>query len=128
MITSSAKSRQTMRPKRAESEDANMAFVVRSAKHKKGTYEGKDYDNVTIFAENPDSTNEQVLFGPEVEVLKMKTEDFKAALGRNRGNGFTFADEMLDALIQPVYDKWGNVTDFTLFKPEATTNGAQDKK
>ncbi|MBE6889639.1 MAG: hypothetical protein E7485_06460 [Ruminococcaceae bacterium] len=103
-----------------------MAFVVRSAKHKKGTYEGKDYDNINIFCENPYSENEQVLFGPEIEILKVKYTDFTAAFQRNKANGFSMIQEMEGNLIQPVYDKFGNVVDFTLYKaetePETKTN------
>lgn len=110
--------------KRAEREDI-MALYVRSAKQKQGTFEGRAYDNIIIFAENPDSTNQQLLFGPEEKQLKIKTAAFHEAFTRNKANGFTMVKEMEGAIIQPVYDEWGNVVDFTLFRPE---NGAQDKK
>lgn len=105
-----------------------MALIVRSAKRKQGTFEGKTYDNVVIFCENPDSTNPQMLFGAEEEELKIKMTAFAEAFERNKENGFSLVQEMRGSLIQPVYDKWGNVQDFTLFKPETATNGAQDKK
>ena len=105
-----------------------MALFVRSAKRKQGKFEGKEYDNIVIYAENPDSTNQQLLFGPETKELKIKKAAFDEAFRRNKANGFAMIQEMEGAIIQPVYDEWGNVEDFTLFKPEVVTNGAQDKK
>ena len=103
-------------------------LIVRSAKQKQGTFEGKAYDNVIIFAEDVNSTNKQLLFGPEMKQLKIKTEAFKEAFNRNKANGFAMIPEMQGAIINPVYDEWGNVQDFTIFKPEKDANGAQDKK
>ncbi|MGN0686487.1 MAG: hypothetical protein ACI4KA_00105 [Oscillospiraceae bacterium] len=105
-----------------------MALYVMSAKRKQGTFEGKTYDNVIIFCENPESTNEQLLFGAEEKQLKIKMDAFTEAFNRNKANGFAMVQEMKGAIIQPVYDEWGNVQDFTLFRPETSTNGAQNKK
>lgn len=112
-----------MCPQRTESEE--IMLIVRSAKRKTGTFEGKAYDNVVIFAEDNASTNQQLLFGPECKQLKIKADAFSIAFGKSSANGFSKVPDMEGAIIQPVYDEWGNMQDFTLFKPD--DKGAQGK-
>lgn len=93
-----------------------MALILQTAKRKTGEYEGRRYDNVYLYAFDPDSKNEQLIFGPDVETIKMKYEDFCNAIARNVA-ALSYVNTAKDAeglFIIPVYNKFGNCTDFTL--------------
>lgn len=95
-----------------------MSLVVLSAKEKKGTYEGKSYHNVVITALDEDSTNEQLLFGPDIEIIKIKAADLAEALKHNADRGFKRVRDLEGAVIVPHYNKFGNCFDFTAYMPE----------
>ena len=99
-----------------------MAITIISIKEKKGTYEGRDYHNYNIFGMNPDSNNTQLIAGAEVKEFKMKADAFVMALGRNLGTlndpKITQAKDIIGLHILPVYNEFGNVTDFTLSLPD----------
>ncbi len=99
-----------------------MAIQIISVKEQKGTYQGADYHNFKIFGLNPESTNPQVVSGVEVEEMKMKADAFVAVLNRNFGAlgnpDLKQVKDLAGLYINPLYDKWGNVQDFTLAVPE----------
>lgn len=99
-----------------------MAMTVISVKSSVGEYQGVKYDNVLVYAMNPDSTNPKVLAGCEVEQLKIKTPEFNAMLYRNIGalNNPEIKEvkDIIGLMISPTYGKFGVVSDFTLAVPE----------
>lgn len=96
-----------------------MAMKVVNAKRKTGTFEGNAYDNVVILVTDDNTKNKQLLIGPDDDKLKIKADDFAFAMGRNSENGFKGVQDIEGAIIVPVYNKYGNVVDFTLYKDEA---------
>lgn len=99
-----------------------MAISIISVKEQKGEYQGKAYHNYVVYGINPDSTNPQVVVGADVEIMKIKADTFVAALNRNIGAlgnpNVKQAKDILGLHIAPIYNKWGNVEDFTLAIPE----------
>ncbi len=92
-----------------------MALIVMGAKQKQGTYEGRAYDNISIVAMDTESRSSSLLFGSDVEIIKIKTSDFMMALGKNSVRGFNKAQDIEGAIIEPVYNKFGNCIDFTVY-------------
>ena len=101
-----------------------MALKILNCKRKTGEYEGRKYDNVVFCAIDENSTNRQLLFGPDVENLKIKADDFSVSFARNAEtlDYVNTVQDMQGLFIIPVYDKYGNMADFTL------TNGGAAKK
>lgn len=99
-----------------------MAIKVISVKDSQGTYEGKPYHNYNVYGLNSETHNPKVVAGGEVEVMKIKADDFVAILNRNIGalnnpNVKNVVD-IIGLHIMPVYNRWGNVEDFTLAVPK----------
>ncbi len=96
-----------------------MALQIVSCKRKTGTFEGKQYDNFNLVCADYLSTNATLIFGPDMEELKIKRDDFLTALGRNfaaLGDKYNGAKvHVLEGmLISPIYNKFGQCVDFTL--------------
>lgn len=98
-----------------------MALVVFNAKEKKGEYEGNRYHNIVITAFDDTSTNKQLLFGPDVETIKIKADNFAEALKRNNERGFKNVRDLEGSVIHPYYDRYGNCIDFMLYPPSEET-------
>lgn len=97
-----------------------MALQIISCKRKAGDYEGRHYDNFVLTCADYESTNKSVVFGPDIEELKIKADAFSVSLGRNIGAlndpEIKVVQDIEGLLIVPVYNKFGNVVDFTLSK------------
>lgn len=104
-----------------------MALKILTAKHKKGEYQGRSYDNVLLFAVDESSMNEQLFFGPDVEQMKIKYAAFCDIVSRlSQAHDYVKNVRDLEGLfIIPVYDKFGNVTDFSV--SDGKTDGAPKK-
>lgn len=94
-----------------------MALVIFNAKEKKGEYEGNVYHNIVLTAFDDTSTNKQLLFGPDVETIKVKAADFAEALNHNADKGFKNVRDLEGAVIVPYYNRYGNCIDFALYPP-----------
>lgn len=99
-----------------------MAITIISVKEKQGEYQGKAYHNFNVYGINPESTNPQVVAGAEVKDFKIKADAFVACLNRNIGAmnnpDIKTVKDIIGLYINPVYDEWGHVADFTLAVPE----------
>lgn len=99
-----------------------MAIKIISVKEKKGEYQGKTYHNFNIYGLNPESSNPQIVAGAEVKEFKIKADNFVTSLGRNFGAlndpNLKTVKDIIGLLIDPVYDEWGNMQDFTLTYPK----------
>lgn len=99
-----------------------MAITIVSIKEKQGEFQGRAYHNFNLFGLKDDGTNEQVIAGCEVKEFKIKADNFVSALNRNikalANPGITHVKDIIGLCINPVYDEWGNVSDFTLLVPE----------
>ncbi len=99
-----------------------MAYTIVSVKEQQGEYQGRQYHNFVVYGLNPDTTNPQVIVGAEVEVMKIKSDAFVSILGRNIGAinspDVKTVKDILGLYINPVYNKFGGVDDFTLAVPE----------
>ncbi len=99
-----------------------MAYTIVSVKEQQGEYKGIQYHNYVVYGLNPDTTNPQVIVGAEVEVMKIKADAFLSILGRNIGAinspDVKTVKDILGLYINPVYNKFGGVDDFTLAVPE----------
>ena len=99
-----------------------MTITVISIKRKKGTYEGRDYDNTEVFGFVQNSTNEQLVCGQEVEVCKFKTPAFDESLERNlsalNSPNVKSVTDLVGLNFVPVYNKFGNCEDFMLSVPD----------
>ncbi len=99
-----------------------MAYTIVSIKEQQGEYQGKQYHNFVVYGLNPDTTNPQVILGAEVEPMKIKADNFVAILNRNIGAmnnpDIKTVKDILGLYINPVYNKFGGVEDFTLAIPE----------
>lgn len=95
--------------------------TIISVKESKGEFKGKQYHNFNVYGLDPNTTNSSVVAGGEVEVMKIKADNFNAVLYRNIGAlddpDIKQVSDIVGLLIQPVYDRWGNVADFTLSLP-----------
>ncbi len=96
-----------------------MALQIVSCKRKTGTFEGKQYDNFNLVCADYLSTNATLIFGPDIEELKIKADAFMQALGRNfaaLGDKYKGANvhALEGMLITPNYNKFGQCVDFTL--------------
>lgn len=97
-------------------------YSIISIVRKKGSYEGKDYDNVLVYGENVDGGKYvKPLCGSEVEMMKSKYEAFAVTLGRciNTLNSDKIKGvaDLLGVYIQPIYNKYGQMEDFNLMLP-----------
>ena len=96
--------------------------TIISVKESKGEYQGKQYHNFNVYGLDPDTKNSSVVAGAEVEVMKIKADDFIAILNRNIGAlndpNIRRVSDIVGLYITPVYNRWGNVEDFTLAIPE----------
>lgn len=103
---------------------AVMAFTIISIKEKKGEFQGAKYHNYTIFAEDKETKNEQIVCGSEVDLYKVKAERFIEVAARNIGvlnnPNVKVVRDFYGLEIVPTYDKYGNVTDFVLSVPSTT--------
>lgn len=109
-----------------------MALQIISCKRKTGTYEGKSYDNFNLMCADYLSTNESLVFGPDIEELKIKADNFMTALGRNfaaLGDKYKTATvrDLEGMLIIPQYNKFGQCVDFTLSVDSAPDKVATGK-
>ena len=99
-----------------------MAITIISIKEKKGNYEGRDYHNFNIFGLNYQSDNQQLVAGAEVKEFKIKASDFDTAFKRNvaalDNPRLEKVADLIGLYISPVYNEFGNVTDFVLSLPE----------
>ncbi len=99
-----------------------MAYTIVSVKEQQGEYKGIQYHNYVVYGLNPNTTNPQVIVGAEVEVMKIKSDAFVSILGRNIGAmnnpDVKTVKDILGLYINPVYNKFGGVDDFTLAVPE----------
>ncbi len=96
-----------------------MALQIISCKRKTGTFQGKQYDNFNLICADYLSENASLIFGPDMEALKLKADTFMTALGRNfaaLGDKFKTATvrDIEGMLITPIYNKFGNCVDFVL--------------
>lgn len=110
-----------------------MALQITAIKRKNGSYEGKFYDNYYIYTTDYSSTNTALVFGPDIDTIKIKAEDFAQELGRNiavLGNpNIQKVQDIEGLLINPIYNKFGTCTGFTLFlSPEDSRNVGSPKK
>ena len=91
-------------------------------KRQTGEYQGKQYDNFNLICADYESKNKALIFGPEIETLKIKADDFMTSLGRCLATlgdkEITKAQHIEGLLINPVYNKYGGVVDFTLHKSD----------
>lgn len=96
--------------------------TIISVKESKGEYQGKQYHNFNVYGLDPNTTNSSVVAGGEVEVMKIKADDFNSILYRNIGAlnnpNIKQVTDIIGLYIQPVHNRWGNVEDFTLAVPE----------
>ncbi len=96
-----------------------MALQIISCKRKTGIFQGKPYDKFNLVCVDYLSTNASLIFGPDMEELKIKADNFMTALGRNfaalgdKYKGATVRD-LEGMLITPHYNKFGQCIDFTL--------------
>lgn len=115
-----------------------MVMTIKSIKRKKGTYEGRDYDNIEVSGFVQNSANEQVICGEEIEVCKFKAGAFVEALDRNitalNSPNVKDIKSLYGLLFSPVYNKFGNCDDFSLaipdglFAPDSFPNEATPEK
>jgi len=99
-----------------------MAYTIISVKEQQGEYQGIHYHNFIVFGLNPNTSNSHVIVGAEVEQMKIKADAFDAILNRNIGAlnnpDIKTVKDILGLYINPVYNKFGGVEDFTLAIPE----------
>lgn len=99
-----------------------MVMTIKSIKRKKGTYEGRDYDNVEVSGFVVNSVNEQVICGEEIETCKFKAAVFADALERNikalNSPHVKDVSTLYGLLFSPVYNKFGNCDDFSVAIPD----------
>ena len=95
-----------------------MAQQIISLKHKTGSYEGNSYDNYIIYTADYESTNKALMFGPDIDDIKVKAEVFAMELGRNiamlNNPAVTKVQDLEGLLIVPIYNKFGTCTGFNL--------------
>lgn len=109
-----------------------MALQIISCKRKTGTFKDVPYDNFNFICADYLSTNKSLIFGPDVEEIKIKADNFMTALGRNfaalgdKYKGATVRN-LEGMLITPVYDKFGHCVDFTLAVDSAPEKVATGK-
>ena len=105
-------------------------LTVISVKDSQGVYQDKQYHNFNVYGLNSDTTNPKVVAGGEVEVMKIKADDFVAILNRNIGAlnapNIKKVEDIIGLYITPVYNRWGNVEDFTLSIPEDPLSYPED--
>lgn len=99
-----------------------MAYTIVSIKEQQGEYQGRQYHNYVVYGLNPNTSNPQVIVGGEIEQMKVKADAFVAILNRNIGAlnnpEVKTVKDILGLYINPVYNKFGGVDDFTLAIPE----------
>lgn len=99
-----------------------MAFQIISVMEKQGEFKDKPYHNFLVYCVEPDTTNPQVRCGCEVDMLKIKADDFVAMLNRNIGAlnnpNIKTVKDIVGLHILPVYGKFSVVKDFVLSVPE----------
>lgn len=88
-----------------------------------GEFEGVKYHNVTLYCVKP-VPDKGILFGPSIEVIKFKAEDFYSAAEREIANlknpAVKSVNDLEGLLIRPFYTKFGgkgivyNADDFLL--------------
>lgn len=109
-----------------------MAMQIVNLKRKAGEYEGRKYDNFNITTADYESTNSALVFGPDVEELKIKADVFLSELGRNIGAlGSPDVKEAKDIEglgIVPFYNKYGQVIGFNLFIPTPAASDESSKE
>lgn len=111
-----------------------MAMQIVALKRKNGSYEGRTYDNFYLTVTDYTSTNQALVFGPDVDNIKIKAEDFKTELGRNIGAlnnpSIQKVQDIEGLLINPIYNKFGTCTGFNLsLSPDDDRNsGGSPKK
>lgn len=100
-----------------------MAKIILSVTEKQGEYQGNKYHNFYIYSIDPETHNQQVLVGGEVEIFKIKADDFVACLNRNFGAlndpEIKTVNDIINLNIIPMYNKYGGVIDFTLSVPKS---------
>ncbi len=110
-----------------------MALQIISCKRKTGTFEGKQYDNFNLVCADYLSTNATLIFGQDVEELKIKSDAFMQSLGHNfaalgdKFKGATVRD-LESMLITPTHNKFGHCVDFTLAEDSAPTEKVATNK
>lgn len=88
-----------------------------------GEFEGVKYHNVTLYCVKPEP-DKGIIFGPSIEVIKFKSEDFYSAAEREIANlnnpAVKSVNDLEGLLIRPFYTKFGgkgivyNADDFLL--------------
>lgn len=96
-----------------------------------GEFEGVKYHNVTLYCVKP-VPDKGILFGPSIEVIKFKAEDFYSAAEREIANlknpAVKSVNDLEGLLIRPFYTKFGgkgivyNADDFLLSLGETERN------
>lgn len=75
-----------------------------------GEFEGVKYHNVTLYCVKP-VPDKGIIFGPSIEVIKFKAEDFYSAAEREIANlnnpAVKSVDDLEGLLIRPFYTKFG---------------------
>ncbi len=110
-----------------------MAMQITALKRKTGTFEGRTYDNYYLTVTDYGSTNSALVFGPDVDTIKIKAEDFATELGRNFGAlnnpNIQKVTDIEGMLIVPNYNKFGTCVGFVLsLSPEDDRNVGSSKK
>ena len=106
-----------------------MALQITSLKRKNGTFEGRSYDNYYIYTTDYASTNQALVFGPDIDTIKIKAEDFAQELGRNiavlANPNIKKVNDIEGLLIAPNYNKFGTCVGFNLsLSPEDDRNNS----
>lgn len=110
-----------MRGVKPQKESFIMAMQIVNLKRKNGEYEGRKYDNFNITTVDYESINSALVFGPDVDELKIKADVFLSELDRNIGAlaspDVKEAKDIEGLFIAPFYNKYGQVIGFNLFMP-----------
>lgn len=89
---------------------ASSAMQILSIKESEGEYEGSKYHNVMLYCVKP-VPDKGILFGPSIEVIKFKAEDFYSAAEREIANlknpAVKSVNDLEGLLIRPFYTKFG---------------------
>ncbi len=116
---------------------ASAAMQIMTIKESQGKFEGSEYHNFTLYCVNP-VPSKGVIFGPTIEVIKIKAEDFSSALERNlkalNNPAVKSVEDLSGLMIRPFYSKFGgqgivySADDFILSLGETAPANGEKKK
>lgn len=90
-------------------------YVIYGIKHRKGTYEGNNYDNYNIGAVDFDTELTSVEAGGDVDISKVKRPVLEEAMKRY---GIKRLADLIGIGVEYCYDKYQNVSSLTLIEIE----------